>query len=72
MAHSANVVHGNYILFFGGYCTETKQYLNNNFSALSLMGCTDYIFSQPNTMAMIREAFLAKAYDKVNMKQQIV
>ena len=45
MAHSANVVHGNYIVFFGGYCTQSSSYLNNNIAALSLLGCTDYIFS---------------------------
>lgn len=49
MAHSATVVHGNYILFFGGFCTQTSTYLDANFAVLSLSGCTDYILAKPRT-----------------------
>lgn len=57
MAHTATVVQGNYIVFFGGYCSQTSKYSHANFAVLSLMGCTDYILSKPNTMSMIRELF---------------
>lgn len=49
MAHTATVVHGNYIVFFGGFCTQTSTYLHANFAVLSLSGCTDYILSKPLT-----------------------
>lgn len=49
MAHTATVVHENYIVFFGGFCTQSSTYLHANFAVLSLSGCTDYILSKPLT-----------------------
>ena len=49
MAHTATVVHENYVVFFGGFCTQSSTYLHANFAVLSHSGCTDYILSKPLT-----------------------
>ena len=46
MAHSATIIHDNYLVCFGGYSTQKSSYLNSNFAVLSLSGCTDYILSK--------------------------
>lgn len=68
MAHTATVLNGNYIAVFGGFCGQNSKYSHANFVVLSLLGCTDYILSKPNTMSMVRELFLKRAKEKAEEK----
>ena len=59
MAHSSTLI-GHYIVIFGGYCVQSEQYCQPNFSVLSLLGCTDYMLNQPLTLTIMRDQQLAR------------
>ena len=71
MAHTANLI-GDYIVVFGGYSTQSNQFVLPNLTILSLLGYSDYILPNPCTLKMVEERLMARCLERIKPKLEQV